>query len=161
MLNVTITGDAALIQKLNRMPDAVKRSLLRKVTALSFQLQALVKSKLTNRVLNVRTGALRDSIFRTVEQSSTGVIGKVASSGNVKYAAIHEFGGVIPAHVVKPKTASMLAFQIGGKTIFAKEVHIPAVRMPERSYMRSSLKDMSTQIREGLTEAVREGLKKS
>lgn len=159
MLNITITGDTALIARLNRMPDAIQRSLLRKVTALTFQLQALVKSKLTNRVLNVRTGMLRDSIFRRVESTSTGVIGRVASSGNVKYAAIHEFGGVIPAHIVRPKTASVLAFQIGGKTVFAKEVHIPAVRMPERSYMRSSLRDMRTQIQEGLTEAVRQGAK--
>ncbi len=38
-----------------------------------------------------------------------------------KYAAIHQFGGII-----KAKPGSRLAFSIGGKKVFAQQVKIPA-----------------------------------
>ena len=45
----------------------------------------------------------------------------VAWGTNAEYGAIHQFGGVI-----KPKTASALVFSMGGHTIHAKSVTIPA-----------------------------------
>jgi phage gpG-like protein len=49
------------------------------------------------------------------------VQGNVLVIGTNKiYAAIHNFGGVI-----KPKKGKALAFKIGGKTVFAKQVKIP------------------------------------
>jgi hypothetical protein len=41
--------------------------------------------------------------------------GQVYSSGDVKYVAIHEFGGVIPAHDVEAKKAQALHFVWEGK----------------------------------------------
>jgi hypothetical protein len=46
------------------------------------------------------------------------------------------------------------AFAIGCKRMFAARVQIPAVTLPERSYMRSSLADMADEIRDALSEAV-------
>ncbi len=43
---------------------------------------------------------------------------------------------------------------VGGKQVFAARVNLPAVTMPERSYLRSSLAEMADAIREELTEAV-------
>ena len=159
MLNVTLVGDRELVAKMTAMPSKVHASLLRKVTSLSLQLESKVKAALSGPVLKVQTGALRRSIFETVEDSPTKVVGKVASSGDVKYAGIHEFGGVIPAHDIVPSKAQALAFVLGGKQIFAKRVHIPDVTMPERSFLRSSLGEMAPQIETGLRDAVSEGLK--
>lgn len=61
-------------------------------------------------------GVLLSSI-RITALSSAGV---TIGSDRV-YAAIHQLGGVI-----KPVKASSLVFTIGGKTIFAKKVTIPA-----------------------------------
>jgi len=105
-------------------------------------------------VLNPRTGALARSIVTSVAESSVGVSVTVATSGDVKYAAIHEFGGVIPPHQIVPDKAKALAFLIGGKEAFAARVNLPAIVMPERSYMRSSLAEMADEIRKGLSEAV-------
>ena len=44
-----------------------------------------------------------------------------------------------------------------GKMAFYKKVAAHSVRMPERSFMRSSLADMREQIIAEMTEAVREG----
>ena len=155
MLNVTLVGDRELVAKFDAMPQRVHDALLAKVTALALKLEDKVKSeKLSGQVLNVKTGALRRSIFETVTDNATSVIGKVASSGDVKYAAIHEFGGTIPAHDIYPVNAKALAFMLGGKQVFASVVHHPGSVMPERSYLRSSLDDMRDEIIDGLREAV-------
>ena len=38
--------------------------------------------------------------------------------------------------------------------MFAARVNLPAIAMPERSYMRSALAEMADEIREELSEAV-------
>jgi HK97 gp10 family phage protein len=160
MLNLTLVGDKELVARLNAMPEKVRTALVRKVTALALKLEAKVKGKLSNQVLHVQTGALRRSIFNKVENSATAVTGKVASSGDVKYAGIHEFGGKTRAHIIEPKKAQALAFMMGGKTVFAKRVNHPGSKMPERSFLRSSLKDMQVEITTGMTEAVKQAVQK-
>ena len=48
----------------------------------------------------------------------------------------------------------VLAIAIGGKQVFAGMVNLPAVTMPERSYLRSSRAEMAGEIAEELSEAV-------
>lgn len=158
MLNIQITGDQELIARLGSMPDQVRRALLKKVTELAFKLEGHIKNdKLQGQVLHHKSGKLIASIFSQVTQSGDSTIGKAASSGDVKYAAIHEFGGTIeiPEIVAKGKA---LAFMQGGKMAFYKKVAAHTVTMPERSFMRSSLADMREQIIAEMTEAVREGV---
>lgn len=64
--------------------------------------------------------------------------------------SIHEFGGTIPPHQIVPDKARALAFLVGGKQAFAARVQLPAVTMPERSYMRASLAEMAEEIRDEL-----------
>jgi phage gpG-like protein len=84
---------------------------------------------------------------------------RITAGGDTKYAAIHEFGGAIPPHQILPDKARALAFLVDGKQAFAARVNLPAVTMPERSYMRSSLAEMADEIREGLTTAVVEAVR--
>jgi len=160
LLNIGVTGERELVARLGAMPQKLHDALLRKVTVLALKLEAKVKGKLSGEVLNVKTGALRRSIFSEVDDNVTSIIGKVASSGDVKYAAIHEFGGKTAAHDIIPSKAQALAFMMEGKMKFASVVHHPGSVMPERSYLRSSLADMKQDIIDGLTQAVQEGFKK-
>jgi len=143
-------ASAALAQ----MPERVREALSAKANALAADLQAKIQQKLAGTVLNAKSGALARSIIATIEDSSANVSVRIAASGDVKYAAIHEFGGTIPPHQIVPDKAKALAFAVGGKQVFAARVNLPAVTMPERSYMRSSLAEMADAIREELTEAV-------
>lgn len=162
MFNVTLEGADELITRLDAMPATVQALLKAKVTALAIKLQTHVANdKLAGQVLKVKTGALRRSIQQVVETSSDSVIGKVFSAGDVKYAAIHEYGGTIPAHDIFPSKAQALAFIIGGSTVFAKHVSMPAVTMPEKSFLRSALADMAAEISKGMKDAVIEGLQQS
>lgn len=63
----------------------------------------------------VDTARLRNSFDKRVEAQS------VSAGTNVIYAPTHQHGATI-----KPKRAKVLAFTIGGKAVFAKEVTIPA-----------------------------------
>ena len=147
-----------VIASLDSLPSRVARSLLVRVNVLAIQLATRVRQKLSGEVLQVRSGDLRASIFEQVSQTSTSVTGTVGSSGDVKYAAIHEYGGIIPAHDIVPNKATALAFIWQGKQRFFRRVHIPDVQMPERSYLRSSLAEMTGDIKSGLQEAVQEAL---
>lgn len=136
------------------MPDRISAALSDKASALAAELEAKVQQKLAGGVLNPRTSALARSLVTTIEDAATDVSVSIATSGDVKYAAIHEFGGTIPPHQILPDKANALAFAIDGKQVFAARVNLPAVTMPQRSYLRSSLAEMADEIREELTEGV-------
>lgn len=148
MLSVGVKGDRETIVKLGKVPVALHAQLLKVTAKYAINLQQHVKAdKLSGQVLNRKSGALSNSIKFAVDDQGNAVYGRVFSSGDVKYAAIHEFGGTIPAHDIVPSKAQALAFMVAGKQVFAKIVHMPAVTMPERSFMRSSLADMAEQIK--------------
>ena len=96
MIEVTFrdTCSAALAA----LPDRLRQALSDKANALGAELSAKVQQKLSGDVLNQKSGALARSIVTTIDDSSTNISVTVASNGDVKYAAIHEFGGVIPPH---------------------------------------------------------------
>jgi phage gpG-like protein len=156
MIDVTITGGKELQAKLLMMPDKVNKSLTKAITILTLELKDyIIRNKLSGQVLNHRTGRLWRSIQQKVSSSNNEVIGTVFSAGDVKYAAIHEYGGTTPPHIIEPKTAKALYFN--GR--FAMRVNHPGSKMPERSYMRSSLRDYQSKIQTSLNAAIAEGIK--
>jgi phage gpG-like protein len=152
MLQIGLSDDYAAA--LAAMPERLRQALSSKATALAAALQAKIQQKLAGGVLNARTGALARSIVATIAEGEAGVAVRIATADDIKYAAIHEYGGVIPPHQIVPDKAKALAFVIGGKQVFAARVNLPAIAMPERSYMRTSLAEMADEIREGLSETV-------
>jgi len=150
--------DSKLEARLSGMTARIQTALAQKLTALALKLENHIKAdKLSGQVLNVRTGALRRSIFTTVETAPNEVTATVASSSDVPYGRIHEFGGAIDIPEITPVKAQALHFVINGKDVFAKRVRAHTVHMPERSFMRSALADMEAEIRNGIKEAVEQG----
>jgi phage gpG-like protein len=140
------------------MPERIRDALLAKSNTLAAALQERIRQKLAGEALQTRSGALAASIVASIAEEPQGIAVRIAST-DVKYAAIHEFGGTIPPHQIVPDKAKALAFIVGGKRVFATRVQIPAVTMPERSYMRASLAEMAETIREGLGEGIGEALR--
>lgn len=159
MLTVTV-DDTQLIKTLNDMPRKIRESLYKTVYALALKLQKhIVVNKLQGQVLGKRTGALQRSIQNEVVQNNQGTIGRVFSSGDVKYAAFWEYGGIIPPHIIMPKHADALAFMMNGKQVFAKKVMHPGYTAAPRSFMRSSLRDMRSEILDSIQRAIGEATK--
>ena len=156
MITLSLRDGASMT--LAQMPARLRAALSQKANALAAELEARIHGKLTGGVLNERSGALARSIVATIEDTAGSISVSVAASSDVKYAAIHEFGGAIPPHEIVPDKAKALAFLIGGKQAFAARVNLPAVNMPERSYLRSSLEEMADAIRDEFAEAVIEAI---
>lgn len=90
--------------------------------------------------LRVRSGALLNSIgaSKKVFEENGAVVGQIGPQG-IPYAAIHEFGGTTRAHVIRPRNAKVLAFQMGGANVFARFVNHPGSVIPARPYLRPAL----------------------
>lgn len=160
MIRVEVTAGQDLAEVIARMPAAIRAALVPRVVALSLMLQGYIQqSKLSGQVLNVVTGALRRSIHQVAPiETDAGVYGEVRSSGDVKYARIHELGGRTKAHVIEPRKGKALAFMFNGKMSFFARVNHPGSVMPERSFMRTGLRDRAAEIQTELKMGVIEGL---
>ena len=89
--------------------------------------------------LHVITGTLHRSITTEVK----GFIARIGT--NLKYARIHELGGII-----RPKSAKALHFTVGGRHRQAQVVHIPA-----RPYLRPALHSNKRKIEKILSTPMR------
>lgn len=131
--------------RLNRMPEDVRARLRESLVRDGKQLVALVRAKLSGRVLKMRSGRLLNSIKAQMRESQYALYMRVYSSG-VPYARIHEYGGKTRPHLILPKNVQALHFMVKGQGVFAARVNHPGSVIPERSYMRSSLADLKTLI---------------
>ena len=154
MFALTLDGLEDASARLEAYPAALAASLDAKAAELAAALVDLVQNdKLSGAVLNLRSGALRDSIVASISADADGVVASVDSVGDVNYAAIQEYGGKTSAHEILPVKAQALAFVAGGAQRFARRVEHPGSLIPERSYLRSSLDDMRDDILDALAEA--------
>lgn len=128
-------------------------ALRTKLDALDFALQSrIVSDKLSGQVLQHRSGKLAASIraIPTVREG-TELVGSVEGGGGPAfYAKFHEYGTTRQYEIV-PTNKKALAFMVGGKQVFVKRVMHPPIQ--ERSFMRTTLNEMQTEIVNGLQQA--------
>lgn len=164
MIRIDLVGSDAVVARFQRMPQAVRQTLSVVMKRIWLDLQAsVVRTKLSGQVLKRRTGVLASSIsvggpqtaseFQETSTEITGIVGT-----RVHYAAVHEYGGQ-KDYVIEPSSAKALRFQMGGRTVFAKRVHHKA--LPERSFLRSTLNDKSSQIKADIEAALLEAMRAS
>ena len=159
MFSITLKGDTELIAAFDDLPIAAQAALSAKVAEQTMNLATyIISQKLSGQVLQRRSGALSNSIF--VEGSAEGakVTGYVKQSGDVKYGRIHEYG-FSGSETVKAHMRTVL---------FGREVApylVPSftrqMNMPERSFMRSSLRENAAEIEAGLKKAAADGIRKA
>jgi phage gpG-like protein len=137
-----ITVDASVLEeRLRKAPAEMRRALVVAAQRLAITAQRKVKGeKLSGQVLHVRTGTLRRSINQEVTETEDGVFATIGT--NVRYAAIHEYGF--------DGQVNVRSFLRKGREVRA---HVRNVHLPERSFLRSTLRDMESQIREDLKRA--------
>lgn len=157
MFGLGIEGLEEASARIESYPAALQAALGVKADELASALADLVKNdKLAGGVLNSRTGTLADSITASVAAGADGVLASVGSEGDVKYAAIQEYGGKTSAHEILPVKGAALAFVVGDAQHFARRVEHPGSTIPERSYLGSALEDMKDDILAALSDAATE-----
>lgn len=138
----SVTGGAAVVERLRAAPIPLRAALRVALERCALELLTRAKEKLGGPVLKVKTGRLRRSITYKVDDSPSGSVSATVGT-NVVYAARHEFGfrgeETVRAHLRKIKTAF-------GKpitpTTIAVASHTRIANTPERSFLRSSLKEL-------------------
>jgi hypothetical protein len=155
-----LAGADEVVQRFDRLGADVQACLLAASQTLAASLQAHVQQdKLSGQVLNRLSGDLAASIAASVEIGDGVVTTQVFSANPPPYAEILEFGGVLPAHEVRPVSAEALSFMLDGRRVFARVAHIPDETLPAHSYLRSALQDMAAEIASELQQAVARALK--
>lgn len=148
MITARIVKGAEIGKEFRALEPKIDSALHRTVRRLALKLTARVKRKLSGEVLNVRTGRLRRSVHPELEFSANRALAVVGT--NVIYGRVHEYGATIT-----PKKAKALRFQIGGKWFTRQKVVIP-----ERSFLRSSLREMVPEIKTELARQINNELKR-
>lgn len=158
MITASIINGKAAPRAMREAVALVDSAVERAVLKLAIKMTGLVKSKLSGEVLRVRTGRLRRSIHYELDKGNNSVEATVGT--NVEYARTHELGLTIPAHIVQAKRGQALRFQMGGKIMYRKRVMIPPVKMPRRSFLEASLRQMAPEIESSISKAVGDELRK-
>lgn len=128
---VTVPGMDAKLRALSIVaPKAVDRGLYAGIMEATIDIQSRTRKLLLGEVLNRRSGRLWRSIHAETFRRIGRVVGIVGT--NVKYAAIHEFGGII-----RPKKAGgVLVWKGEDGPIFAK-----SVKIPQRPYLSRAFRE--------------------
>lgn len=88
---------------------------------------------------------MRASIKLKVTVSEHGA--SVRFSSRDKLVAIHHHGAAVPPRVIRPRSASALRFEIGGKVVFARRVNFPGAIIPARPILFIADRDRATLMR--------------
>ncbi len=153
-VQVRVVGDKLVAASFLHMSKTMQSTMAKEMGRLAILLQRYVKqNKLTGQVLKVRTGTLRRSISNEIRQSPGHIEAIVGT--NVKYGAAHEFGF---SGVVTVKAHMRTIKQAWGKPIAPTQVSVSSfsrqINLPEKSFLRSALRDMTPQLKQELANAV-------
>jgi phage gpG-like protein len=161
MISYTISGVTDLVATISRLTDSIRAELKSEMEYIIADLTAgVVADKLSGQVLNRVSGRLAAGVSGKVDDVAGGAITGTTFVSGVPYAAIQEYGGTTSPHEILPNVALALRFEVPGGIRFAARVNHPGSKMPERSYLRSELHDMSAQILQSLQDAVERGVAK-
>lgn len=147
-MRIELVGADKLLARIEGITPRMLLRVSKAVRKVTLMVEARTLQKLSGQVLKVRTGRLRRSINSKITDSPTGSAGTVGT--NVSYARIHEFGGTTRAHLIQAKNKRALSFAMGGHNIVRKSVMHPGSHIPERSFLRSSLRELLPQLRNEL-----------
>jgi len=153
-------GGDVLVALLRAYGDKVQTAIVKSVARSALKLQSeVMENRLSGQVLNVRTGNLRRSIHQRVTNTGSAVIGVVNT--NVRYGKAHEYGF---AGTVNVKASLRQVRQAFGRPLKSPRyvqvrAHSRNVRLPERSFLRSALRDMKPMIETDLQKSIEGALR--
>lgn len=158
-LSLEILGHRNALQNLDRMPDTVRALLLAKTGDWIEQLEDKVVQNILNRLGNRSSGKLAAGVRSEVKEVSGRIEGRVYIE-DVAYARAQEQGASIPAHIIRPREAKVLAF-IGatGDKVFATRVFHPGGQIPATWFMKDAYREMGPLISRGIKTAIVQGIR--
>lgn len=145
-LDVRFVGDTAVVANLKNMSDCAVAAGIDSINRSTLNVLARAKEKVSGDVLKNRTGTLRRAINQRVVVGYWRVVGTVGIK--LRYAAAHEFG--CHKTVTVPEHLRMMRVAWGRPVKEPRQImvgtHKMKMNIPERSFLRSSLKELQADI---------------
>lgn len=149
-LKCVVVGSAEVAAKFEKDKEDIQKAMRAGVSRAALLVVKRSKEKLSDDVLKVRTGRLRRSMtMRLTEQPGKveGIVGTVVS-----YGRTHEFGftGIvnIREHLRKAKQEAVRV-----------RAHTRNMKLPERSFLRSALRELTPEINDAFGAVLEEKFK--
>ena len=158
MISASLVGGTAAVDRLSTIGEAVTSGIARVIAKLGVDLQNSVQqNKLSGQVLRLRSGALQQSITVRFEHSDGEAKATVYS--DLDYAAPQEYGfaGTVSVRASVRQMKEAFGHPIASRTVSVSS-YSRRMDLPQRSFMRSALADMTDDIANDTTEALREAL---
>ena len=160
MLKMEFIGGDVLVALLRAYGDKVQTAVVKSVARSALRLQSeVMENRLSGQVLNVRTGNLRRSIHQRVTNTGSAVIAEVNT--NVRYGAAHEYGfsGTVNVKASLRQVRQAFGRPLKNPRYVQVRAHSRNVRLPERSFLRTALRDMKPEIEADLRNSVEGALR--
>lgn len=160
MLKMEFIGGDVLAAVLRSYGGKVQTAIVQSIGRSALRLQSeVMDNRLSGQVLNIRTGNLHRSIHQQVTSSGGLVVGEVNT--NVRYGVAHEYGF---AGTVNVKASMRQVRQAFGRPLKSPRyvqirAHSRNVKLPERSFLRSALRDMKPGIEADLQKSIERALR--
>ena len=159
-LELEILGNREILRNLDQMPATVRAIVLEKTRSWIQQIHQRVLENMAAR-LQMKTGDLERALRMEVSEDGGRVMGRVyIDTEEAPHARAQEKGAVIPAHIIRPRNAKILAFYAAsGDKVFALHVLHPGATIPGKWFMRDAYREIAPQISRGLKKAVVDGIR--
>jgi hypothetical protein len=159
VITAHLIGVEQVLSWLRTTPETVDIGLARAITRLGIDLQrTLQENKFTGRPLTGRFGALSSNVELSIDQTAHGVAATVSAAGGSRVGEQGFIGGKglkdNLRHVKKAFERPPL-----GKMATAQVRNRPSA-LPESSFLRSALEEMTPPIRDEVDAALSEALKR-
>jgi phage gpG-like protein len=155
MITGRVTGDSAQLLYLQSRGLVMRDELRAAVQREGVRILALVKRKVSGAVLKNRTGTLR----RKLNVRFTETPNEMSASVGLKlaYAAAHEYGfdDVVTIREHLRTITQAFGRPLAAPVSFTMPAHSRHMHLPERSYLRSTLREEGQSIRVALGAAVK------
>lgn len=155
-------SDKRVQQFLATRGSVLFQALAKKIDLLHFKVQSkIVTGKLQGQVLKHRTGKLAGSI-RVIPATitETTVVGYVQGGGGPAwYGILHEYGGTFQASRHSTASFAMVKGKLKASLQRVMKTNY-TITFPERSFMRSTMDEMTSEIIAGLNATVTEVINK-
>lgn len=154
MVSARVVGAESVIRRFESLQGDVRGRVGQSMGSIVLKLQERVmRAKLSGQVLNARSGTLRRSIDQAVYQEGAQIRGVVGT--NVEYARVHEYG--FSGTVTVKEHLRLIKKAFGKDLKTPREVtvrtHSARVNLPERSFLRSALRDLGPAFFESMEQA--------
>lgn len=158
-ITVQVRGGKQVESKLERGPARLTALIARTVKAEAFNVLSVVKNKLSDDVLHVRTGRLRRSITAQFEEGETSIRARVGT--NVKYARVHELGFRGTVQVKEHLRMQVTAWgrPMKNPRNVTVKAHPMQMNTPARPFLRPALEENEERIKTNVRKAIAEGLR--